>query len=68
MIGKKARRGAPLFGLAWDLDEEAIFHGGPSRAEVSSADSIQHEQPCVFTWYLHHMLPLFGFLCVCATL
>ena len=34
MLGKKARRGAPMFGMAWNLDEDALFHGGKTKEEV----------------------------------
>ena len=33
-MGPAARRGAPLFAFAFDLDEDALFHGGPTREEV----------------------------------
>jgi hypothetical protein len=41
-LGEKLRRGAPVFGFAWDLDEDMLFHGGRSREEKRSI--IEHEK------------------------
>ena len=34
MLGRNARRGAPIFSFAWNLDEDALFHGARSRGQV----------------------------------
>ena len=41
-VAKKMRRGAPVFGMAWDLDEDMLFHGGRSREEKRAI--IEHER------------------------